>query len=216
MATSNAAQATELINSSKTRAKSAFKPFIRSVALGILGALVGKGMGRGSFLAGAAVTFAVHMRGASQAAEKALGKSESENVYDGDSSLIAFGLGMMFGGSTNRGKATAGSDKELEGTGLGLVEGATERLRELKDDLIHRLYADKLTGSKTATSPGTVGAVTFYGNAQPNTDYTFDPKTLDEIERNLQQNAIAFERNGNSSSVSGFDGNSDSLESRLM
>jgi hypothetical protein len=207
MATNNAVTAQELINSSKVRAKSAIKPFVRSLALGLLGALVGKGMGRGSLLAGAAVTFAGHMRGASQAAEKALGKSKSEDVYDGDSSLVAFGLGMMFGGASNRSKA-------LDGTELGLVDGVTERVKELKDDLLHRLYADKFIGTSEAPASGTVGAVTFYG--QPGNDYSFDPKTLEEIERNLQQNAMAYERSGSNASVSGFNDGGDSLEARLM
>jgi hypothetical protein len=212
MATSNAAvTAQELSVSTKAKAKSSFKPFLKSLAAGLLGALVGKGMGRGSFLTGAAVTFAGHMHGAHRAASKKLGQSDSTEIYDGDSPLVAFGLGMMFGGASKK-------SQELNGTDVGFVEGASERLRELKDDLLHRLYADKFSSSasQNAPAPGTVGAVTFYGNAQPNADFTFDPKTLEEIERNLQQNAIAYERNGNSSSVSGFDGNSDSLESRLM
>ncbi len=205
----------DISQSMKAKAQAAATPFLKTLAAGLLGALVGKGMGRPSLLTGIAVTFAGHMHGAHQAAQKAQ-TAGNGNVYDGDSPLIAFGVGMIAGGAVTGG---------LNGTGsLGFVEGVKERLTEFKDDLYNRLYADKFSSAATPASPpsteaGTsgVGEITFTGKQYEGSDVVFNDSELEKIERQLQQGAVDYQRGVPKSNVSGFAGDiGELLESRIF
>lgn len=210
----------DISQSMKAKAQAAATPFLKTLAAGLLGALVGKGLGRPSLLTGIAVTFAGHMHGAHKAAEKAQSGGNG-NVYDGDSPVIAFGVGMMAGGAVSGG---------LNGTGsLGFVEGVKERLSEFKDDLYNRLYADKFSSAKPASpsasasaGEGTsgIGEITFTGKQYEGGDVVFNESELDKIERQLQQGAVDYQRGATAapkSNVSGFAGDiGELLESRIF
>lgn len=188
----------------KAKAKAAAVPFFKSLAAGLLGTLVGKGLGRPSLLVGTAVTFAGHMHGAHKEAEKQLGsQSGAGNVYNGDSPLVAFGIGMIAGGAMSR----ASADQTVEGK-TSYLDGVKDRLSEFKDDLYHRLYLDKFSSDGEPQKESGVGAITFTGKQYESGDITFSESELDKIERELQQRAIDYQSKGSSESenISGLSG----------
>lgn len=104
--------------------KNSFIEMLKTAGIGLIGAAVGKQVGRPSLVIGAATVMAGH--------------------YFDNKRLIVLGVGTIAGG----GMALTQS---VSGTGGSLGDRLTEGVKNIGSDLKHRLYVDKIIKSKSST-----------------------------------------------------------------
>lgn len=147
----------------------------QDILAGIAGAFAGASMGRTSLLVGMAVTGAGHFLGSGAAA--------------------SFGVGMMASGGY---QAVAGA---MSGTEKEGFEGVKERMAAFKEEFKRKLFLDKIIRSKKKEEKSEVQGTNGIGEVQyftyPNGKELEGPadhlNTLDRIEKQVAESAIAFE-----------------------
>lgn len=134
---------------------------------GLLGATAGAAIGKPSLLIGLGTIMVGH--------------------YYKSNKVVALGTGML---ATSSYKAVSG----VNGTEVGGLEGAKERVKAFGQDLKERLYFDKLKNliSKKKTENTTtdgLGEVTYF-----NPNNALDMGSLENIEKEIERHAEQFQR----------------------
>lgn len=133
--------------------------------IGLVGAGLGKALGRPSALAGLGAAY--------------LG------FYLGQPRLQSLGLGMVAGGSL-----PGGSLKGVDGAEVSGLEGAKERLKEFGQDLKHRLYLDKIIKQKSVSGIEGLGNVEYF--KYPQQQEQLNMGALDAIENEIAGSGEEF------------------------
>jgi hypothetical protein len=123
--------------------------------------------------------------------------------YYKSSKIVAAGIGMVAGGAYK-------AQSSINGTEVGGLDGAKERLKALGQDMKERLYIDKIKGliSKKAES-GTSGLGNVSYFEYPKEVEGLDMGSLDAIEREINRQAEAFESRRGGQTFEHVDGNED-------
>lgn len=156
----------------KGNLKSSGLEMLKTSVAGLAGAATGAAIGRPSLLVGLGVIFAGH--------------------YYNSAKLTALGTGIL---TTGAFKASKG----MSGTPQDGIEGVKERVKAFRDDVIDRLYVDKI---KSIVSRGKGGSNEVKGATEGagdeisyfNANRELDMSGLDAIQSELEDHAMQFEQ----------------------
>lgn len=138
---------------------------LKTTAIGLAGAGIGKAAGRPSLIVGIATAMAGH--------------------YFDSKRLTYFGVGILAGG----GIATADS---LKGPDQPFTEKVKDRFKSFGSDLKHRFYIDKFVKAKTKSESGTNGLGEVQYFKYPGNELNMG--SLDNIEEEIRRSSELMER----------------------